>query len=152
MTKPGKMTVGVAWVISVASAWIVTTAVLAALIGTTAHRAGVSAVIHQAMGSAALASIVVGGPATAVALRLLLSASRLWALLGGLATAVLVVAFLYSYLAAYGSPVTVPGSAVAPVFVVALAEVALSLLLRRPRAAPAAALSGAPDSGGSQPG
>jgi hypothetical protein len=59
--------------------------------------------------------------------------------LTGLATAALILLFLYSYLEASGGSLPGVWDAVGPVFVVALAETALAVTLRGRRTAPAAA-------------
>ncbi len=60
-------------------------------------------------------------------------------MLSGLATAALILLFLYSYLEASGGSLPGAWDAVGPVFVVALAETALAVTLRGRRTAPAAA-------------
>jgi hypothetical protein len=59
--------------------------------------------------------------------------------LSGLATAALILLFLYSYLEASGGSLPGVWDAVGPVFMVALAETALAVTLRGRRTAPAAA-------------
>lgn len=143
------MPIGVVWLVTVLAGWIVTTAVLAVMIGVAYPQTATGALVTQSMGSAAFACVVVGGPATAVALRVRRTASRGKALLSGLAVAALVMLFLYSYLEAYGTQVSGAWSALAPVFAVALAEMALAFTLRGRRLAAAAAppAPAAPDNG-----
>lgn len=136
------MPIGVVWLVTVLAGWIVTTALLAVMAGTAFPHAATGALVTQSMGSAAFACVVVGGPATAVALRVRRTGSRGRALLSGLAVAALIMLFLYSYLEAYGTPVSGAWSALAPVFVVALAEIALAFTLRGRRAVTAAAVPG----------
>jgi hypothetical protein len=52
------------------------------------------------------------------------------AALSGLATAVLIMLFIWSYLAASGTSITGAWIAVTPIFVVALIEMALAFALR----------------------
>jgi hypothetical protein len=125
------MPVGAAWLVVVAAAWVVTTALLAALIRTTGGNATAAHVIGQATVSATFVCIVVGGPATAVALRARRRHSLRRAALSGLATAVLVLLFLGSYVAATGTPVPWTWQALVPLVIVTAAQLSLALRLRR---------------------
>jgi hypothetical protein len=125
------MPVSVAWLVVVVAAFVVTTALLAALIRTTDGTATAAHVIGQATVSATFACLVVGGPATAVALRTRRCQSMRRAALSGLATAVLVLLFLGSYVAATGTPVPWTWQALVPLVIVTAAQLSLALRLRR---------------------
>ena len=125
-----RMPLGLVWLITVLAVWVVTTALIAILIKSVTPRASASDLILQSMLSAAFASGVVGGPATAVALRIRRSGGLGRAALGGLGTAVLIMLFLWSYLEASGTPLTDAWNAVPPVLIVAMLEMALAFALR----------------------
>jgi hypothetical protein len=124
------MPIGLVWLVTVVAVWLVTTALIAVLIKTAFDGASAGALIGQSMLSAAFAAVVVGGPATAVALRVRRSCGLGRAALAGLGTAVLIMLFLWSYLEASGTSITDPWSAVPPVLIVAVVELALALTLR----------------------
>ena len=134
-----RMPARAAWLVTVAAMWPVTTALLAVMIRTTDAQLSAGALAADAMQSAAFACVVVGGPAAAVSLRVRRTCGRGRAVLTGLATAALILLFLYSYLEASGGSLPGVWDAVGPVFVVALAETALAVTLRGRRTAPAAA-------------
>lgn len=125
------MPLGLVWLVTVLGVWLLTTALIALLIRAAAS-GGTSAggLITQSMLSAAFASVVVGGPATAVALRVRRSCGLGRAALSGLGTAVLIMLFLWSYLEASGTSLTDAWTAVAPVLIVAVVEMALAFTLR----------------------
>jgi peptidoglycan/LPS O-acetylase OafA/YrhL len=125
------MPVGVIWLITVVATWVATTPVLALLIRTTDSHSTAAHVIGQAAASATFACIIVGGPATAVALRGRRRRSGRRAVLGGLATAVLVLLFFWSYVAATGTSVPWAWQALLPLIVVTAAQLSLALRLRR---------------------
>jgi hypothetical protein len=125
------------WLVTIAAMWPVTTALLAVMIRTTDTQLSAGALAAEAMQSAAFACVVVGGPAAAVSLRVRRTCGRGRAVLSGLATAALILLFLYSYLEASGGSLPGVWDAVGPVFVVALAETALAVTLRGRRTAPA---------------
>jgi hypothetical protein len=125
------MPVGVVWVMVVVAAWAVTTALLAVLIRTTDGTATAAHVIGQATVSATFTCLVVGGPATAVALRARRRHSLRRAALSGLATAALVLLFLGSYVAATGTPIPWTWQALLPLVIVTAAQLSLALRLRR---------------------
>lgn len=125
-----RMPLGLVWLIAVLAVWVVTTALIAVLIKSDTPRASAEALISQAMLSAAFASVIVGGPATAVALRIRRSGGLGKAALGGLGTAVLIMLFLWSYLEASGTPITDEWSAVPLVLIVAVLEMGLAFTLR----------------------
>jgi hypothetical protein len=124
------MPLGAVWLVTVLAMWVLTTAVLAAMIGAIEPRATVGQLAATAMGSAVFACVVVGGPATGVALRVRRTCGPGRAMLSGLATAALVMFFVWSYLEASGTPVTGVWGVVTPVFVVAVAEIGLAFALR----------------------
>jgi hypothetical protein len=125
-----RMPLGLVWLITVLAVWVVTTALIAVLIKSVTPRATASDLILQSMLSAAFASGVVGGPATAVALRIRRSGGLGRAALGGLGTAVLIMLFLWSYLEASGTPLTDAWNAVPPILIVAVLEMGLAFALR----------------------
>ena len=124
------MPLGLVWLIAVLAVWVVTTALIAVLIKSASSGASAGALISQSMFSAAFASGVVGGPATAVALRIRRSGGLGKAALGGLGTAVLIMLFLWSYLEASGTPITDAWTAVPTVLIVAVLEMGLAFTLR----------------------
>ena len=125
-----RMPLGLVWLITVLAVWVVTTALIAVLIKSATPRASASDLILQSMLSAAFASGVVGGPATAVALRIRRSGGLGKAALGGLGTAVLIMLFLWSYLEASGTPITDAWNAIPPILIVAVLEMGLAFTLR----------------------
>jgi len=135
------MPLGAVWLVTVLAMWVVTTAVLAAMIGAIEPRAAAGQLATTAMGSAAFACVVVGGPATAVALRVRRTCGLGKAAFSGLATAALIMLFVWSYLEASGSSITGAWGVVTPVFVVAVVEIGLAFALRG-RRAPAAESGG----------
>ena len=129
-----RMPLGLVWLVTVVAVWIVTTALIAVLIKAGFNGASASALIGQAMLSAAFASGVVGGPATGVALRIRRRCGLGKAALSGLGTAVLIMLFLWSYLEASGAPITDAWTAVPPILIVAVVEIGLAFTLRGRRA------------------
>ncbi|HUC25112.1 MAG TPA: hypothetical protein VMA73_20575 [Streptosporangiaceae bacterium] len=130
MKRHPRLPVGLIWLVTVLSSWLLTTALLAVLISTGSADAATGALLSQSMTSAAFACVVVGGPATAIGLRVRRSSGLGKAALSGLATAALIMLFLWSYLEASGTSITGEWSAVTPVFVVAVIELALAFALR----------------------
>ncbi len=124
------MPLGLVWLVTVVAVWIVTTVLIAVLIKAAFDGASAGALIGQSMLSAAFASGVVGGPATAVALRVRRSGGLGKAALDGLGTAALIMLFLWSYLEASGTPITDAWSAVPPILIVAVVEIGLAFTLR----------------------
>jgi len=123
--------VGVVWLAAVVAAWLVTTPLLAFLIKVAAHRTSTGGLVGLAALSATFACVVVGGAATAVALRVRRNHSRRRAALSGLATGGVVLLFFYSYAAATGAQVAGAWRALLPLVIITAAELALSLRLRR---------------------
>jgi hypothetical protein len=124
------MPLGLVWLVTVVAVWVVATALIAILIKAALDGASASALIGQSMLSAAFASGVVGGPATAVALRVRRNCGLGKAALGGLGTAVLIMLFLWSYLEASGTPIDDAWTAVPPILIVAVVEIGLAFTLR----------------------
>src|SRR5271165_3238180 len=114
------MPIGLVWLVTVLATWVLTTALLAVLIWAGSDHTSIGALIAQSMVSAVFACVVVGGPATAIGLRMRRSSGPGKAALSGLATATLIMLFLWSYLEASGTAITGAWSAVTPVFVVAV--------------------------------
>jgi hypothetical protein len=125
-----RMPLGLVWLVTVVAVWIVATALIAVLIKAAFDGGSAGALIGQSMLSAAFASGVVGGPATAVALRIRRNCGLGKAALGGLGMAVLIMLFLWSYLEASGTSVTDAWSAVPPILIVAVVEIGLAFTLR----------------------
>jgi hypothetical protein len=124
------MPIGLVWLVTVLATWVLTTALLAVLIWAGSDHASIGALIAQSMVSAVFACVVVGGPATAIGLRVRRSSGPGKAALSGLATATLVMLFLWSYLEASGTTITGAWNAVTPVFVIAVIELTLAFALR----------------------
>lgn len=129
------MPIGLIWLVTVLVMWVLTTALLAVLIATGSDDAPVTGLISQSTASAAFACVVVGGPATAMGLRVRRTCGLGKAALSGLATAALIMLFVWSYLGATGTSIAGTWSAVTPVFVVAVIEMALAFALRGRRVA-----------------
>lgn len=134
MQQRRRLPASLIWLVTVLAMWMVTTALLAVLVAATFARTPVSAVISQSVLSAAFACVIVGGPATAVALRVRCSRGCGRAAVSGLAAGALIMLFAWSYLEASGAPISGAWSAVGPVFVIAAAEIALAFALRGRRA------------------
>jgi hypothetical protein len=128
------MPIGLVWLVTVLAVWVLTTALLAVLIKAGSENVPAGALLSQSAASAAFACVVVGGPATAVGLRVRRRSGPAKAALCGLAIAVLIMLFIWSYLEASGASITGAWSAVTPVFGVAVIELALAFALRRRRA------------------
>ena len=124
------MPIGLVWLVTVLAMWVLTTGLLAVLIRAGSEHAPMGALLSQSMASAAFACVVVGGPATAIGLRVRRSCRLGKAALSGLATAVLIMLFIWSYLEASGTSIAGAWSAVTPIFVVAVIEMALAFALR----------------------
>jgi hypothetical protein len=120
--RHARLPVGLIWLVTVLASWVLTTALLAVLIS--------MALLSQSMVSAAFACVVVGGPATAIGLRVRRSCGLGKAALSGLATGALIMLFIWSYLEASGTSIAGVWSAVTPIFVVAVIEMALAFALR----------------------
>jgi hypothetical protein len=125
------MPVGVAWFISVAVTWLVTTPLLALLIKATGDHRSAGDLIGLAAASATFACVVVGGPATAVALRVRGRNRQRRAVLSGLVTAGVVLLFFWSYVAASGTSVPAAWPALLPQVIITAAQLGLALRLRR---------------------
>jgi len=117
------------WLMTVLGSWLATTAVLAVLIGARGGRSPVGGLVSQSMASALLACVVVGGPATAVALRVWRSHRFGQAALAGTAIAVVILLFIWSFMAASGTALAGAWSAVTPALVVTMLQLALALAL-----------------------
>jgi hypothetical protein len=125
------MPVGVVWLVVVAGTWLLTAPLLAVLIKTTDARSTPADLIGQAAASATYASVVVGGPATAVALRVRRRSSQRRAALSGLATTVLVLLFSWSYVAATGTSIPWAWQPLLPLVIVTGGQLWLALRLCR---------------------
>jgi hypothetical protein len=140
--RRARLPIGLVWLVTVLAMWVLTTALLAVLIKTGSQNAPMGALVSQSMASAAFACVVVGGPATAIGLRVRRSCGLGKAALCGLATAVLIMLFIWSYLEASGTSIAGAWSAVTPIFVVAVIEMALAFALRGRRVVASAHESG----------
>jgi hypothetical protein len=121
----------VVWLAAVVAAWFATMPMLAFLIKVTSHHTTVGSLVGRAAISATFACVVVGGPVTAVALHLRRKHSPVRAVLSALATGGVILLFFYSYVAAAGMPVGGAWKALLPLVIIAPAELALALALRR---------------------
>jgi hypothetical protein len=124
------MPLAMVWLVSVAASWVATTAVLAVLIRSTTDLT-TAGLIGQAAASATFACVVVAGPGTAVALRVRRRGGPRSAVLSGLATTAVILLFLWSYVAATGTPVIGPWQGLLPLAIVTAAQLWLALRLRR---------------------
>ena len=122
---------GVVWLAAVVAAWLATMPILALLIKVTSHHTTVGGQVGLAAISATFACVVVGGPVTAVALRMRQNHGPLHAVLSAFATGGVVLLFFYSYVAAAGAPVAGAWKALLPLVIITPAELALALALRR---------------------
>jgi len=125
------MPLSVVWLAAVVAAWLVTLPLLVLLIGVTGHHRTAGALVGLAALTATFACVVVGGPVTAVALRVRRYHRRRRALLSGLATGAVVLLFFYSYLAAAGAPVPGAWKALPPLVIVTAGELTLAFGLCR---------------------
>jgi hypothetical protein len=123
--------VGVVWLAAVVCAWLVTMPFLALLIRVTVHRMSAGGLAGMAALSATFACVVVGGSATAVALRVRRNHCQRRAALSGVATGGVVLLFFYSYAEATGVHVAGAWKALLPLVIVTTAELAMALRLRR---------------------
>jgi hypothetical protein len=130
VNRHARVPIGLVWLVAVLATWILTTALLAVLIRAGSGHVSTGALLSQSMASATFACVVVGGPATAIGLRMRRNCGLGKAALGGLATGVLIMLFIWSYLEASGTSITGAWRAVTPTFVVALVELALAFALR----------------------
>jgi hypothetical protein len=130
VNRHARLPIGLVWLVTVLATWILTTALLAVLIRAGAGHVSTGALLSQSMASATFACVVVGGPATAIGLRMRRNCGLGKAALSGLATGVLIMLFIWSYLEASGTSITGAWRAVTPTFVVALVELALAFALR----------------------
>ncbi len=137
MQRRAAIPLGLVWLLTVLGTWVLTTAALAALIGAHAGHLAGAGLLGQSALSAALACVVVGGPATGAALHVRRRRGLGPAALIGLAVGALVLVFIWSYMAASGTALQDPWSAVTPALVVTVVQLALAFALRGHRAEPA---------------
>lgn len=131
MKRQLTLPVGVIWLAAVVCAWLVTMPLLALLIKVTVHRMTAGGLAGMAAQSAAFACVVVGGSATAVALRVRRNHCQRRAALSGVATGGVVLLFFYSYAEATGVHVAGAWKALLPLAIVTTAELAMALRPRR---------------------
>jgi hypothetical protein len=127
---------GLVWLLAVLGTWMLTTALLAVLISAPSGHPSVAGLLGQSAQSAALACVVVGGPATAAALHVRRRRGPGPAALTGLAVAALILLFIWSYMAASGTELRDTWSAVTPALVVTALQLALAFALRGRRPEP----------------
>jgi hypothetical protein len=127
---------GLVWLLAVLGTWLLTTASLALVNSARTSNAGVAGLVGQSALSAALACVVVGGPATAVALHVRQRHGLGPASLTGLGVAALILLFIWSYMAASGIALRDTWSAVTPTLVVTAVQVSLAFAVRGRRPAP----------------
>jgi hypothetical protein len=138
MQRRAAMPLGLVWLLTVLGMWALTTAALAVLISADSSAAAIAGLVGQSAQSAALACVVVGGPATALALRVRRRHGLGPAALAGLGVAALILVFIWSYTAASGTALRDTWGAVPPVLVVTVVQLGVAFLVRG-RRAPAAA-------------
>ncbi len=136
MQRRAAIPLGLVWLLTVLGTWLLTTASLAVLISTRTGHAGVAGVVGQSAFSAALACVVIGGPATAVALRVRQRHGLGPAGLTGLGVAALILLFIWSYMEASGIALRDTWSAVTPTLIVTAVQLALAFVLRGRRPTP----------------
>jgi hypothetical protein len=129
---------GLVWLTTVLGTWALTTAALAALISASNSPSARSGLLGQSALSAALACVVVGGPAAAVALRVRRRHRLGPAALAGFAVAALILVFIWSYMEASGTALKDTWAAVTPALVIAVAELGVAFLVRGRRPEPPA--------------
>ncbi len=136
MQRRAAIPLGLVWLLTVLGTWLLTTVSLALLNRVHTGHAGVADLVGQSALSAALACVVVGGPATAVALRVRQRRGLGPAALTGLVVAALTLLFIWSYMAASGTALQDPWSAVTPALVVTIVQLGLAFTLRGRRPEP----------------
>jgi hypothetical protein len=127
---------GLVWLLTVVGTWLLTTAALALLNAARISSAGLAGLMGQSVLSAALACVVVGGPATAVALHVRQRHGLGPAGLTGFGVAVLILLFIWSYMAASGIALRDTWSAVTPTLVVTAVQLAVAFAVRGRRPTP----------------
>jgi hypothetical protein len=127
---------GLVWLLTVLGTWLLTTAALALLNAARISSAGLAGLMGQSVLSAALACVVVGGPATAVALHVRRRRGLGPAGLTGFGVAVLILLFIWSYMAASGIALRDTWSAVTPTLVVTAVQLAVAFAVRGRRPTP----------------
>jgi hypothetical protein len=127
---------GLVWLLTVLGTWLLTTAALALLNAARISSAGLAGLVGQSVLSAALACVVVGGPATAVALHVRQRHGLGPAGLTGFGVAVLILLFIWSYMAASGIALRDTWSAVTPTLVVTAVQLAVAFAVRGRRPTP----------------
>jgi hypothetical protein len=127
---------GLVWLLTVVGTWLLTTAALALLNAARISSAGLAGLMGQSVLSAALACVVVGGPATAVALHVRQRHGLGPAGLTGFGVAVLILLFIWSYMAASGIALRDTWSAVTPTLVVTAVQLSVAFAVRGRRPTP----------------
>ena len=136
MQRRALIPLGLVWLLTVLGTWLLTTASLALLNGARISNTGVASLVGQSALSAALACVVVGGPATAVALHVRQRHRLGPAALTGLGVAALILLFIWSYMAASGIALRDTWSAVTPTLVVTAVQLAVAFAVRGRRPTP----------------
>jgi hypothetical protein len=125
---------GLIWLVAVAGTWLLTTTLIALLIGLRHSHPPAGELLSQASASALLACVVIAGPATAAALRVRRSYGFCPAALAGLAVAAGVLVFIWSFMAASGAALRGSWTAITPALLVTVVELVVALAMRgRPR-------------------
>jgi hypothetical protein len=126
--RRARLPLSLVWLVTVLGTWTLTTAVLALLIGPPSNQS-VGGLVAQSTASALLACGVVGGPATAAALRVWRTRGCGPAALAGTAVAALILVFIWSFMTASGAALAGAWSAVTPAVIVSLVQLAAALAL-----------------------
>jgi len=127
---------GLVWLLTVLGTWLLTTAALTLLNGARISDSGLAGLVGQSALSAALACVVVGGPATAVALHVRQRHGLGPAVLTGLGVGALILLFIWSYMEATGIALRDTWSAFTPTLVVTAVQLAVAFAVRGRRPTP----------------
>ncbi len=136
MQRRAAIPLGLVWLVTVLGTWLLTTVSLVLLISARTGHPGVAGLAGQSALSASLACVVVGGPATAVALHVRQRHGLGPASLTGLCVAALILLFIWSYMAAAGIALRDTWSAVTPTLVVTVVQLSLAFAVRGRRPTP----------------
>lgn len=136
MQRRAAIPLGLVWLLTVLGTWLLTTAALTLLNGAHISDSGLAGLVGQSALSAALACVVVGGPATAVALHVRQRHGLGPAVLTGLGVGALILLFIWSYMEATGIALRDTWSAFTPTLVVTAVQLAVAFAVRGRRPTP----------------